>query len=261
MNDDAQRKVAEALEATPELMPFIPELFADIWVLGSSPDIVADMLHPLSAHPKAVRALELGCGKGAVAITLALKLGIRILGIDIYQPFISEAGKRASEMGADDLCSFACCDMHDVVLKAKGFDAVVYAGVGGVLGNYEQCVEKLRRCVRPDGFMVIDDGFLSTDRKIDLPGYEHYVPHKETLEQIVAHGDILLREEIISAEEIRAYNQKNTELIRTRAKELTKTHPEAANVLADYVRREEIESEILETEVTGAIWLLKRTES
>ena len=106
--------------------------------------------------------------------------------------------------------------------------------------------------------MVIDDGFLAQPSKIDFPGYEYYLPHNETLHGLTAHGDSLLREIIFPTEMIRAYNQKTTELIRQRAKKLTRKHPESADSLFRYVEQQERESEILETKVTGAIWLIQR---
>lgn len=261
MTEERRDEIAESLETTPELLPFIPELLADIWVLGSSPDHIVDLLRSLELPRDSTRVLELGCGKGAVAITVAQQLGFRVYGIDLFEPFIREARKRAGKLGVDPLCRFACSDMHDTIRKARGFDVVVYAAVGGLLGTFDECVGKLRRCARPGGYMIIDDGFLSSEEKIKRPGYEHYVSHDETLRQLTAHGDALLREIIVPTEEMQKYNKRSTELIRQAAKGLSNRHPELAEAFTEYVEGQEQECEILETRITGTIWLLKRIES
>jgi hypothetical protein len=51
---------------------------------------------------------------------------------------------------------------------------------------------------------------------------------------------------------------KYTELIRRRAEKLAKLHPEVADSLYGYVEKQEHESEIMETTVTSAVWLLQR---
>ena len=68
MPQDIDRQIAESLDATPELLPFLPELLAD-WT-SSRPEEVLRFLEPLELPPT-TRALDLGCGKGVVALALA----------------------------------------------------------------------------------------------------------------------------------------------------------------------------------------------
>ena len=51
---------------------------------------------------------------------------------------------------------------------------------------------------------------------------------------------------------------RQTELIRKRAEGLARRIPDAAASLAQYVERQERECAMLETEVVGAVWLLRR---
>lgn len=258
MDDQQKREIAKAFDTTPELLPFIPELLADLWALGSTPELIVAYLRPLNLPPASTRALDLGCGKGAVAINLAKELGFQALGIDLFEPFIQDARVRAEELGVQSLCRFENADMRNVLHNAGEFDVVIYASVGGVLGAWEHCVGKLRKAIRPGGYMVIDDGFLTKTTRMERAGYEHYLPHEETLRLLTIHGDTLLREEVISAEETEALNRSYTELIRRRAEQLAQQHPETADYLFEYMERQERESEILESEVTGAVWFLRR---
>jgi hypothetical protein len=136
---------------------------------------------------------------------------------------------------------------------------VIYAALGGILGTVDQCVGLLRQPVRPGGHMVIDDGFLAGTERIRQPGYESYVLHKETLTLLTAHGDEILREVIIPVDDIREVNQRQTALIRKRAERLSRRYPDAADSLAQYVERQERECALLEADVVGAVWLLRRS--
>lgn len=48
--------------------------------------------------------LDLGCGKGAVSIKVALELRCRCLGIDALSEFIDEARRRAQEYHVTSMC-------------------------------------------------------------------------------------------------------------------------------------------------------------
>jgi len=258
MNERKQQEVAQAFDATPELLPFITELLSDLWALGCSLEVIVELLRPLGLPAETTRVLDLGCGKGAVALTLARQFCFQAMGIDFFEPFIQEARKRAEEMGITSLCQFVCDDIRNTLGEARDFDVVIYASVGGVLGKFDECVAKLRRCVRPGGYMLIDDVFLADPDKVESPWYEHCATHQETLQQLTAHGDALLREVIIPTEDVKALNRQYTELIRRRAEKLAELHPEAADSLFWYVEKQERGSEIMETTVTSAVWLLQR---
>lgn len=251
-----EKELAESLDAKPELLPFIPELVADIWALGSSPDLVVKLLKPLDLSPRTT-VLDLGCGKGAVSIILAKKFGFQVLGIDAFQPFLKEAKTRTKEYGVEKLCHFEYGDIRNTVDKLKNFDIVIYAAIGDVLGGFNECVGKLRQTILPDGYILIDDGFLKEFTQIERSGYGHYVPHDETLKQLTSYGDTLLREIVVTAEETKALNNKYTELIRKRAEKLIKKHPELADSFFWYLKNQEQECAILENDVVGSIWLLQ----
>ena len=254
-----RQDIAQALDATPALLPLIPELLADIWALGSSPERIVELLRPLKLPSQSTRVLDLGCGKGAVALRLVEELGFRVYGIDGFRPFVTEAKARADALGVAGRCHFAVADLRDILIRSRGFDVVIYAAVGHVLGDFRRCVEQLRQAVRAGGYMVIDEGFLAEGTKLEQQGDEYCAAHEEALEQLTTHGDSLIREVLIPSGEIKAYNRRNTELIRRRARTLARRHPEAADSLRWYVAQQEQESEILETAVTCAIWLLRRT--
>lgn len=257
LTDEQQREVAAALETTPDLLPFIPELLADLWELGSSPDTIVELLRPL-ALPRPARVLDLGCGKGGVAIPLARDLGCKVLGVDLFEPFVREAEEWAHEFEVSGLCRFRVTDMREALREVVGFDAVIYAGVGGVLGTFGRCIGELRGAVCEGSYMIIDDGYLAEGCEVDRQGYEHYVPHEETLRQLEAHGDRVLQEILIPLEDIKGHNRHNNESIERRARELARRYPDSAELLSEYVEGQKIECGILEEKIVAAVWLVQR---
>jgi len=257
MHKKLEPMVAASLDATPELLPYLPELLADLWELGGSPAVIIDLLRPLKLPAAKTRVLDLGCGKGAIAIRLAQEFGFSVLGIDGFEPFIAEAREKAKEHGVEQLCRFRCGDLRDYLSPIELYDVVIYAAVGGALGNLKENVGKLRNCVRPGGYIIIDDAFLA-EKTEPAPGYENYTTHRKTLPQLTAFGDSLLKEVITPEAEIRSANLRNTELIRRRAEKLARKYPEDAELIRSYVRKQEKETEILGREVACVVWLLQR---
>ena len=250
--------VDDYFEISPELLPYLPELLTDIWALGSSPETVVEWLRSLQLPSGTTRVLDLGCGKGAVSVNLATELGFHIVGIDFFEPFLVDARNKAKELGVEKLCSFECADMFDILNKANGYDIVIYTGVGGVLGSFGQCVLRLRRTVRPGGYMVIDDGYRVTSNKISRPGYDHYVFYQETIRQLTSLGDIILREKVVPVYNVKSRHQQETGLIARRVESLSREHPELVNSFFEYLEREKQECEILERDIAEAMWLLQR---
>lgn len=256
LTDEQERQIATALETTPDLIPFLPELLADIWALGSWPAVIAETL-AIRDLPRSTRVLDLGCGKGAVGIRLARDLGFRVLGVDLFEPFIREARERARREGLDNRCEFRVADARDLLMGEAEFDVVIWAALGGALGSFDRCVGQLRRVVRPNGYIVIDDGFLVSEHPVSRSGYGHYTSQRETRRQLTGHGDELVQETLIPRREVEICNVENNRRIQARAKGLAERFPEHADRLAGYVDSQIAECEILESSIATAVWLLQ----
>jgi len=257
--NDVEKSIADSLEMDTGMLPFVPELLKGMWALGSSPELVVGLLRPLGLAPERTKLLDLGCGKGAVAVTVAHRLGFSAVGIDACEAFLEEARERAAERGVSHRCRFELMDLRLYVKKASGFDVVVFASLGGLLGGYDQLVGRLRRTVRPGGHILIDDGFLKGGIPVQRAGYGHYIAHAQTLKQLTAHGDTLAQE-ILTIEQNRRINQEYLAIIKQNAMALLKNRPELEDSLLSYIRQQEKECEVLDTQITGAIWLIRREE-
>ena len=257
MDDEQKRQLAASLETTPELLPYLGELLADLWALGGNPGVVVELLRPLDLALGSTRVLDLACGKGALAIPLASELGFRIDGVDLYPSFVADAKRRAAAAGVGDRCRFEVGDLRRRLRPRKAYDVVLYASVG-VLGRQDAAVSELRRAVPPGGYLVIDDGFLAGGSPLDRAGYEIYAGYEETVRSLESHGDRILRQVRIDPRELRRTNRRDTERIRRRAEALCARHPESAGLLRAYVERQEKECAVLEAFFVSAVWLLAR---
>ena len=258
MNLDLDESVARAMETDVRLLPLLPELLADLWELGPSAEQMVAALRSAGVEPEAT-VLDLACGKGAVAVALAEQLGVRVEGIDAFQPFLEAAQALAAERGVSGRCRFEQGDIRHLLGKEREYDVALLLSVGPVLGNYELTIAGLRRLVRPGGYIVVEDGFLA-DGVPHRPAAEGYAGHSETLRQLSACGDVVAREVICPEEQTRSVNRKNTDLIRQRASLLRASHPGSAQLIDEYVARQDRETQILGTDVLCAIWVLRRTE-
>lgn len=251
-------RLAAAFEVPLELLPFVPELLVDLWDLGGWFDVIVDLLRPLGLAPEATTVLDLGSGKGAVSIHIAMALGFRTVGVDFFAPFVADARSRAHVHDVDHLCTFELGDIRETVRERRGFDVAIYASLGGVLGGLDECVGCIRRTVRAGGYIVLSDGYLVEGGGNDKGGYGHYVPHEAAIRQLNAHGDEMIREVLVSAADVCAVNRRYIEAVARRADGIAARQPGLAPALTAYVERQRAESAMLENSFAAAVWLLRR---
>ncbi len=256
MTSDLDESVARAMEADVQLLPLLPELLTDLWELGASAEQIVSAVKAVGVEPEST-VLDLACGKGAVAVALAERLGLRVEGIDAFPPFLQAARRLAAERGVSSRCGFRHGDLRKVLAQEAEYDVVLLLSVGPVSGDHEQTVADLRTLVRAGGYIVIDDGFLA-DGVAHLPGAEGYAGRSETLRRLTTCGDVLAREVVCSPEETRAVNERNTDLIRRRARLVRASRPDLGSLIDEYVARQERETQALGTDLICAIWVLRR---
>lgn len=259
---ELERSIARAMETDVRLLPYLSELLADLWELGTSSGHVITALQTAGVASGAT-ALDLGCGKGAVAVALAERLALRVEGVEGFPPFLEAARGLAEERGVSSSCVFRRGDIRQI-LRCGGdgerFDVALLLSLGPVSGDHQKTVGELRNLVHPGGLVVIDDGFLA-DGVEELVGAEGYAHHDETRRRLTAWGDELVVELVSSSEQTRALNEKSTELIRKRARRLAKERPDVAPLIDQYVARQEHETRVLGTELICATWVLRRDDS
>lgn len=247
-----EEKLAKSLTAESiELIPYLAYLLQDLWELGSSPK---DMLHMITKHmyvSEETRVLDLACGKGAVSVSLAKKLGCMVKGIDIIPEFIDFAVNKAQEFGVGELCEFVVGDITKSVKTEKNYDIVILGAVGDVLGNSEETITLLKNTVKKGRYIIIDDAYGNDKANAKYPTKEQW------LKIFNKTGVRLIDEKIIEDDELASLNNEQQELIIKRANELKQKLPEKAHLFDSYINSQQAECDELKNEISGVTMLLQ----
>jgi 2-polyprenyl-3-methyl-5-hydroxy-6-metoxy-1,4-benzoquinol methylase len=259
MKKNVEMSFAESMETEKSMIPFLPELLSDMWALGSSPQLIVDLLRPLGLVAGESHLLDLGCGKGAVAVIVARELGINVTGIDAFKPFLKAAEEKAKEYHVSALCQFERADIFEFIKIPRDYDIIVFASLGGLLGTFDLCVGHLRNLIQSGGYIIIDDGYLKGFSPLKRKGYMHYFPYDKTVAQLTSHGDTLVME-VSTDDETKQINQEYLSALKNKRQIFITKHPEMEKDLDKYIETQETECRVLDKYISGVIWVIQKTK-
>lgn len=255
---NVNEKLASSLTAeTTELLPYLGYLLQDLWELGSDPSIMQRLIEKNITLSSQTKVIDLGCGKGAVAITLAKNLKLQVKGIDLLPEFIEAAKNKAAAHQVTERCEFSVSDLNEVVKNERGYDIAVFGAVGDVLGEPPVMLQQLKKVIKPQGFLLLDDGYLVGEAEnIRYQNYEYLTltQWEETFQQA---GFKVAAMQVVDTANEKEINERNNQFIRQRAIELSQQFPEKRELFMSYVQSQENETEDIATDVVGATWLLQ----
>jgi cyclopropane fatty-acyl-phospholipid synthase-like methyltransferase len=257
MNDNPQQSVANSLEVEIKLLPHMPYLLQDLWALGSSVDQILDLISTLALSSDTAKILDLGCGKGAVSVQIASKFGFTVVGVDAMPEFLKDANKKSAKYQVSDLCTFIEQDILTYVTDKHDFDIVILASLGGIFGSNKKTIKKLRTQIRAGGYIVIDDGYLKKRKLLSRKGYRHCRNYEKTVEELTIFNDHLLTE-ISTTEVSTKINNEYLKVIENRSIELIDQYPELKKNINNYLDLQREECDIIDKELEGMIWVLKK---
>jgi len=101
-----------------------------------------------------MRVLDIGCGWGGMALTLAQDYGAEVLGITLSEEQHALATKRAAEAGLSDRVTFRLCDYREVEGE---FDRIVSVGMFEHVGlpYFTDYFTAINDLLTPDGIALI----------------------------------------------------------------------------------------------------------
>lgn len=116
-------------------------------------------LKTLSDLPPGARILEIGCGKGMGAQWIHRLFAAReVVGVDVDERMIGLARRAVREPGV----RFEVGDAASLRFPAASFDAVFDFGVLHHIPRWRDALVEIRRVLKPDGRLVIEDLSLET---------------------------------------------------------------------------------------------------
>lgn len=121
------------------------------------------------------RALDVGCGAGALLTALAELVGPngRVVGLDYAQPLLTTARERVDAAGIGERVELVTGDAHHLPFVDASFDAVHVERVLMHLDDPGAAIREMRRVTRPGGWVVAaepDSGGVRTDHPTDPEG-------------------------------------------------------------------------------------------
>jgi ubiquinone/menaquinone biosynthesis C-methylase UbiE len=252
-------RIAECLNIEEEILLLLPELLNDIWILGSWPQEIIKLLETIPVTSDSC-IVELGCGKGAISIPIAKRFNCKVIGVDIYQPFLNEARNKAFEYKVEHLCEFINEEIQSFIDRGKAqFDIGILAAVGTIGSTMKETIFQFRKTVIPGGYFVIDDGYLNEGIVPSLKGYEYALPQREMLEVLKSYSDKIIAEKVIPRHRVKEYNEQNNIFIEKRAKEIIKRNPSTKKMIEAFVEKEKEECEFIEEKTIACIWLMRKS--
>ncbi len=144
--------------------PLFVNLLANEWI----PAIPA-LDERLRADPPA-HVIEIGCGEGVAAITLAQAYPkILVDGVDLDEASIAQARRSAAEAGVADRVTFEMRDVTDSSLTGS-YDAAFAFEMVHDLARPVDALATLRRVTVDEGFVIVADEAVGDD--FEAPGDE-----------------------------------------------------------------------------------------
>ena len=120
---------------------------------------VDNMVDGIDLNDKHV--LDIGCGIGGPAFLLASKYGASVVGIDIEQPLIEKANRRAEELGLSSSCEFKTVEVGPLAFPDNTFDVVFSTGVIMTVDNQMEVLAEAMRVLKPGGVLTVYDWMKS----------------------------------------------------------------------------------------------------
>lgn len=274
----AARKIAASVGLPQALLPFIARIFAGMESLGSSPHTIASLLHkhatqhvlarssrreppptPHRSRQRPLRVLDLACGKGDLAISIARRFAWRVLAIDACTPFIDHAAARAARLGVDNLCEFRVADItralrprRTALAREPLFDVALMIGLWGL----EQAAPLLSRLVRPGGVFLVDDAFAINNRaarKLNA------LTLADAQEFIRAQGDDVLHAALLPLRSVRSASARILARLSRNARQLAREQPSLRPALTEFLKRQRTAGRLLERDLRPGLIIARRS--
>lgn len=238
-----------------ELFPYLPYILQDLWEIGSDPETIIKLIKKHCHHPAELKVLDLGCGKGAVSVKVSHAFGCTCHGIDAVPEFVEFARQKASEFKVNHLCTFETGDIREKIKDLSAYDVIILGAIGPVFGDYCSTFSTLAHCIHENGIFIMDDGYIHDDSE-----FNHPLMYKKTdlLQQLKKAGMQLVEDHIMDREDIKDTDDYIFDNLKKRCHELIEKFPDKQALFLDYIKKQEIENDVLENSVIGTTMVIKK---
>ena len=153
---------AQALEEFEEWSGKYDRSILNLMIFQRSHNIILKkLLKKAGANTSTFRILDIGCGTGTfLASCLATGLDIEATGLDLSFSMIHKAKSKADSIKAGKAAiSFMVGDAEELPLESGYFDMIGCSNSFHHYPNQPKAVREMRRVLKPDGELIIVDGY------------------------------------------------------------------------------------------------------
>ena len=113
--------------------------------------------------------LDIGCGIGGAARTIAATTGCAVTGIDLTPGFVATAERLSGLVGMSDQTSFALGNASTIDFPDGHFDSATLLHVGMNIEDKQGLFNQVEHVLRPGGVFVVYDIMRIGDGDLDFP--------------------------------------------------------------------------------------------
>ena len=114
-------------------------------------------LASLAGLLEGMQVLDVGCGIGGPARTLAAEYGCQVTGIDLTEEFCLAGEMLTARLGMDDKVRFHCGSALDLPFDDETFDLVWMQNASMNIPDKDRLYSEVRRVLRPKGRLATQD--------------------------------------------------------------------------------------------------------
>lgn len=177
------------------------------------------------------RVLDLGCGKGELALQVAADPGAQVIAVDRSRPMLDAARERARRRGLAQRIAFVEQDIAAFGAEPASFDLTVLMGAGGIEGGVGAICTRLAPWTRPGGHVLVGEGYWQRTpdaEYVEILGGDDLVDHAGNVQAGVASGLVPVHAITASLDEWDEYEWKYARAIERHVRE----HPDDPDVSA-----------------------------
>lgn len=134
------------------------------------------LLKAIEAIPviKKAKILDVGCGTGVPALTLANKFTeSMIIAVDEDSETIAYLTYKVNKLNLSERFTLLCNSVFNVELKEKHFDIILAEGFLNVVG-FKKGFDKINKLLKTNGFIIIHDDTSNKEWKIEFIKKNNY---------------------------------------------------------------------------------------
>ncbi|MCL2043777.1 MAG: class I SAM-dependent methyltransferase [Treponema sp.] len=235
-----------------KLVQYLPYILQDFWEMGTPPEDIIDIIRRYTQHYTDLYVLDLGSGKGAVSIQVALALQCTCLGIDALEDFVVFSNDKAREYCVHNICTFETHDIRERLTTLGAYNVIILGAIGPVFGDYYYTLKQLEPHLKDNGIIIINDACIEDDSN-DHPVIQRKC---DILQQAENAGMQVL--EIITDDttgELESEYRIELQNLTKRCMELAAKYPEDRDLFHGYIEKQTREYEILNNEIVPALFV------